>query len=279
MSGAEYFDDIAAINSYMDEKVPVDIAKAVLEHSQIMDCFRQAGIDIVKVDAPAGCQDGVYTANWALVIDGRAVLSNLPNARKAEEAYAQDQLNKFGLKTYKLPPNLRFSGQGDCLPCGNYIFVGSGYRTDQQVHGILESEFNKTVIGLQAIPQLDSGGKAVINHYSGWPDSFFYDLDLALSVITPSLIAWCPEAFTPESQAKIRSLADLDKIEVSLHEAQSASACNLVSTGQTVVMSSRAPKLKQAILDKGFRVLTPDITELQKGGGFIRCTSLTLDNR
>jgi N-dimethylarginine dimethylaminohydrolase len=63
---------------------------------------------------------------------------------------------------------------------------------------------------------------------------------------------------------------------VSYVEATEASACNLVSTGETVVMGSRAPELKKALKDKGLNVITVDVTELMKGGGFIRCTSLTL---
>lgn len=278
MSGAEFFDDAQAINSYMDDHVPVDVAKAVAEHNEIMRCFAEAGIEVVKVDPPKACQDGVYTANWALVIGGKAVLSNLPNARKAEEPYAHAELHKLGLNTVKLPPELRFSGQGDALPCGDYILVGSDYRTSPEVHPILEKEFGKKVISIQAIPQLDQAGQPVINSFSGWPDSYFYDLDLAIAVIRPNLIAWCPEALVSESQAAIRALEDIDKIEVSLEEARGASACNLVSTGETVIMGSRAPKLKAELESRGLKVLAPDISELMKGGGFIRCTSLTLDN-
>jgi N-dimethylarginine dimethylaminohydrolase len=81
----------------------------------------------------------------------------------------------------------------------------------------------------------------------------------------------------PESQEIIRAL-DINKIEVSLQEATGGFACNLVSTGDVVIMSSDAPRLKAAIEAEGLRVVTPIIRELAKGGGYIRCTSLTLDN-
>ena len=128
------------------------------------------------------------------------------------------------------------------------------------------------------MPELDSNGQPVINAVTGWPDSFFYDIDLALSIITPDLIAWCPEAFTPASQVKIRSLDQVEKIEVSYEEATEGFACNLVSTGETVIMSDRAPELQAAIESYGLRTITPKISELAKGGGYIRCTTLTLDN-
>lgn len=276
MSGAKYFDDGFAINAYMDDKVPVDKQKAITEHADIAECFKKAGIEVVKVDAPGGCQDGVYTANWALVIGRKAVMANLPNKRKAEETYAEATLKSLGLQTVMLPENLYFSGQGDALPCGRYLFVGTGYRTSPEAHSLLAEEFELEVVSLQTIPQLDSKGQPVINPVTGLPDSFFYDLDLALAVISPNLIAWCPEAFVQESQTIIRSLMDIEKIEVSLEEAKNGFACNLVSTGEAVVMSNHAPSLKSALENRGLKVYTPDVTELLKGGGFIRCTSLTI---
>ena len=278
VSGAEFFDDGFAINSHMDDKNPVDLEKAIAEHAEIISLYKQAGIEVIKIDAPAGCQDGVYTANWGLVRGNVAVLSNLPNKRQAEEDYAEKALKALGLRTTRLPEGVRFSGQGDALPCGKYLFVGTGYRTSLDAHQTLEEELGLQVIGLQAIPQLDANQNPVINPVTGWPDSFFYDLDLALAVISPNLIAWCPEAFLPDSQAKIRAISDLEKIEVSLDEAKNGFACNLVSTGESVIMSSHAPSLKNSLESRGLNVYTPEVTELLKGGGFIRCISLTIDN-
>ncbi len=79
----------------------------------------------------------------------------------------------------------------------------------------------------------------------------------------------------PESQEKLRALP-LEKIEVSLDEAMSGFACNLVSTGKTVIMGANAPKFKAAVEAAGLKTITPQINELSKGGGYIRCTTLTL---
>jgi len=51
-----------------------------------------------------------------------------------------------------------------------------------------------------------------------------------------------------------------------------------VSTGETVIMGAHAPVFKAELESRGFTVVTPEITELLKGGGYIRCTTLTLDN-
>lgn len=281
MSGVEWFDDAAAINPFMDASVSIDREKALSEHDAIRTALEQAGVTVIKVAAPEGCQDGVYTANWALVRGDTAVLASLPNARRAEEAYAERVLSELGKRVVKVPEGLRFSGQGDALPCGEYLFTGMGYRSDDAAQQFAADTLGYTRVALQTVPQMDEYGQAVINAASGWPDSFFYDIDLALailrppdkSVIAPSyhkkgLIAWCPEAFTPESQEIMRAFDGVDKIEVTLKEAVEGFACNLVSTGETVVMSARAPLLRAELERRGLTVVTPEITELLKGGGY-----------
>jgi N-dimethylarginine dimethylaminohydrolase len=276
ISGVEYFSDEFAINAYMDNTIPIDIQKAKKEHDEIIKCFESAGIKVTKVKPPEGCQDGIYTANWALIVNNKAIMSNLPNKREAEIPYAEKILKNIGLDIIKLPKHIRFGGQGDALACGQYLFCGTKFRTSIEAHILLAQETGLEVVGLQTIPQLDENQNAVINSVTGWPDSYFFDIDLALAVINPNLIAWCPEAFMPESQEKIRKLDNIEKIEVSLEETMEGFACNLVSTGKTVIMSDQAPMLQQSLKQYGLKVYTPNITELIKGGGFIRCISLTL---
>lgn len=278
MSSAEYFDDRHAINAHMDDSLKVDVSIAAREHNEIKACFKKAGIEVVQVPAPVNCQDGVYTANWGLVRGDKVIMSNLPNTRQPEENYAKEKLEELGFNCIKLPIDVHFSGQGDALPCGDYLFTGTTYRTSPEAHGLIVSELGFRVISLQTMPHLDINGNPVINPVTGWPDSFFYDIDLAIAVISPSMIAWCPEAFTEESQSKINALTDLDKIEVSLEEAMRGFACNLVSTGESVIMSNNAPELKSQLVARGLTVYTPNVKELSKGGGFIRCVSLTLNN-
>lgn len=273
MSGAEYF-RVEELNPYSNKNNQPDVKQAIEEHIQIKKAFEDAGIEVIKIDAPKDCQDGIYTANWGLCYRGKVVLSSLPNKRQPEEPFAKSAIEALGYSTIK--PPYHFSGQGDALACGDFLFVGSVYRTDPKMHSFLEEELNCQVIGVQTIPQLNQHKIPVVNKITGWPDSFFYDLDLAISIITPDLIAWCPEAMTIESRKLILDIP-IEKIEVSITEAEEGFACNLVSTGETVIMSKNAPNLKQAIESYGLSTITPSIIELSKGGGYIRCSSLSLD--
>ncbi len=274
MSGADYF-DVVELNAYSHDVGEVDRGKVMREFAAIQAALEEAGVQIIKTPAPPNCQDGIFTANWGLCRGDKVILANLPGPRKAEEAHAEKILADLGKTVIKAP--FPFSGQGDALPCGKYLLAGTTYRTDSRMHAFVAEHLGFDVISLQTMPELDAGGQPVINQLSGWPDSFFYDIDLAISVLRDDLIAWCPEAFVPDSQTTIRALP-MDKIEVSFAEATAGFACNLVSTGKTVIMSAHAPLLQANIEAHGLKTITPDINELAKGGGYIRCTTLTLDN-
>jgi N-dimethylarginine dimethylaminohydrolase len=286
MSGADYFNDQQAINALMDSSLAVDVAAAKAEHRRIQEALEAAGVRVVKVPAPPDSQDGVYTANWALVRHGKALMSRLPVPRQPEESYALSALRQQGLETLVLPDEVeRFSGQGDALACGNIVFTQSPYRTTTAAHPYLKDWLGfEQVIALETKPARWFGwGPPKRNKVTGLPDSPTYDIDLALAVLKwpyngqKGLIAWCPDVFKHRSQRLLRLLETVDKIEVSRDEALDAYALNLVSTGQTVIMNSGALRFETALRTQGLQTVTLDLPELRKGGGSIRCSTLTLE--
>jgi N-dimethylarginine dimethylaminohydrolase len=284
MSSARYFSNELQINPYYEDE-PVDIEAAVREHDHLRATMEMAGVAVRQVAAPSDSQDGVYTANWALIRGNKAILARLPEARRSEEDWAERQLRAFDLDVLRVPEDWHFSGQGDALPCGPYLFCGQNYRSDPRAQAFAAEELGYQIVQLQTVPQLDEDGKPVINQESGWPDSFYYDIDLAMSIIRePSvdqkgIIAYCPAAFTPDSIAKLESMSgEFDYVIVSEEEATKAFACNLVSTGSTVIMSAHAPRLKSDLEARELTVFTPEVIELAKGGGFIRCQTLSFND-
>lgn len=286
MSGADYFTDDDAINVFMDASVPVNVAAAIAEHNTIRAAIESAGVTVHKIDAPIGLQDGVYTANWALVRGGKAVMARLPNTRQPEEAHALAALQARGIETLILPERVaRYSGQGDSLICGDIVFTQSPFRTTTDAHPYLKDWLGLSeVVALQTLPAYDDHGQEIINEVTGLPDSPTYDIDLALAILKwPSdgqkgLIAYCPEVFKPESRDFLEQYDAVDKITVSRTEALEAFALNLLSTGETVIMNNGAPEFQAAIEAHDLKTITLDLPELKKGGGSIRCSTLTLDN-
>ncbi len=285
MSDARYFTNKNAINALMNSKDKVNQIKAIKEHDSIVKALRQVGIEVMKVPSPTNCQDGVYVANWAFILDGKALLSRLPNTRRPEELYANKVLKQFNLKIINMPQNIKsFSGQGDTLVCGDYIFCQSPYRTSINAHQELKRLFpDKKIISLQTKPKRKFWiGPKKINKITGWPDSRTYDLDLALAVLKPKinnkncLIAYSLTLFTRKSKKLLKSLKDVDKIKVSKKEAIKYYALNLVSTGEHVILNSGTTKFIKSLKEHGLKTTELDLPELRKGGGSIRCTTLTL---
>lgn len=283
MSSATFFSNQQQINPYYHDE-PVDVEVAVKEHENLAKIMAQANVSVQHVSITPDSQDGVYTANWALVRGGEAILARLPEARRAEEDWAEKKLRDLNINVTRVPEDWRFSGQGDALPCGEYLFCGQGYRSNVRAQAFAAEKLGYTRVQLQTVPQRDSDGKPVINSESGWEDSFYYDIDLAMAIIRPpidceaGIIAFCHEAFTDESLKTLLSMSDeFDFIAVSEDEAVNAFACNLVSTGDTVIMSAHAPLLKADLEARGLQIFTPEVKELAKGGGFIRCQTLSLN--
>jgi len=285
MSGADYFGDADAINELMDASVPVNVKQAMAEHDLTKQTLESAGVIVKQVPAPPNCQDGVYTANWALVRGKKALMSRLPNKRQPEEAYALQVIRDMGLEPLILPAHVElFSGQGDTLACGDIVFAQSPYRTTTDAHPYLKELLGfREVVSLRTKPaRWFRFGPAKKNKLTGLPDSPTYDMDLALAVLKgptatqKGLIAYCPAAFKHHSRAFLRAYDAVDKIQVSHKEALERFALNLVSTGETVIMPSGAPIFQAALEAHGLKTKTLDLPELHKGGGSIRCSTLTL---
>jgi len=284
MSGADYFDDKSAINALMNDQVAVDVAAAKKEHLSIQKALESGGVKVIKIDPPANCQDGVYTANWALVKNGKALMSRLPNTRKPEEEYALEAIKQQGLEPIILPAEVeRFSGQGDALACGDIVFTQSPYRTSPQAHSYIKNLGFSQIVALQTKPSRNFLGWPKTNKITTWPDSPTYDIDLAIAIIKEpganqkGLIAYCPDVFKKSSRKILEKFNEVDKIVVSKRETLQAYALNLVSTGETVIMNAGAPEFQKNLEREGLKVVTLELPELKKGGGSIRCTTLSIN--
>lgn len=276
VSDARYLEP-KGINAYESTGDQPDVEAGIVEHQAAAAAYKQAGIQLEVVASPKDCQDGVFTANWGLTWGGKALLSRLPNLRQGEEPYAESTLRQLGFETRQA--RMLFSGQGDALIIGgNRVLLGDGYRSDKAVAAEIRDWLGLEPIVVRAKPRRRFGsfGPAVRNKVTGLWDSYYYDLDIAVGVIRPNLLAVCLEALTNQGQAAIRSLKDVEVIPVSEHEAKDGLACNLVSTGQTVIMSEDAPQLAADLRARGLEVVALPNHQLRKSGGGFRCISLSL---
>lgn len=257
MCSARYFRIDYEINPYMDVAVQPDVEAAITEHENIVAAHLAAGRKVEFVDADPSCPDMTYTANAAVVRDGRAVLATLPPERAAETPHHRAWLENQGFEVADTP--YAFSGQGDALACGSLLLAAHGQRTDVRAFRTLTRHLGYEVVGLRTTSPR------------------WYDLDLAVAVIHPGeVLAYHPAALDESSLRTLRGLG-MELIEVAPEEA-AAFALNLISDGRTVTMTTGAPRLAADLRSLGLTVTELDTTQLRKGGGGVRCTALTLDN-
>lgn len=254
VSDADHFRVDFEINPYMSTHDQPDRLAARAEHAGIVRAHRTAGRRGEWLPSAPDCPDMVFTANAGLVCGGQVVLARLPGPRRPETPHHRAWFESRGYTVVDAPYD--FSGQGDALPCGPLLLAGSGHRTDARMHPFLADRLGYQVVSLRTVGPL------------------WYDLDLALGVVAPDLLLWCPEAFEPGSRARIRALGP-ELVEVAECDARRF-ALNLVSDGRTVTMTDRAPRVAAELRDRGLTVLELPTTQLAKGGGGVRCTALTL---
>ncbi len=257
VSDADNFSVEFEINPYMHKVDQPDWDLAVVEHEAIVAAHVDAGRSTEYVPTVSGCPDMIYTANAALVRGGQAMMAQLPPERDPELPHFRRWFLERGYDVIDAP--YRFSGQGDALAFGSRLFAGSGWRTDKAMHPVIADTLGYDVIPVHTI------------------SNRWYDIDLAIAVITPETLAWCPEAFDVRSRRTIRDLPGVELIEVGVDEAE-LFALNLVSDTVTVTMTTGAPRFAQTLRDRCYRVVELTTEQLKKGGGGVRCTALSLDN-
>lgn len=256
VSDAENFSVEFEINPYMHKVIQPDWGLAVTEHDAIVAAHVEAGRTIERIPTVSGCPDMVYTANAALVRGNRAIVSRLPAEREPELPHYRRWLLDHDFDIIDAPYN--FSGQGDSLAFGSRLFAGSGWRTDEAMQPVIAD-----YLGYEIVPVRTTSDR-------------WYDIDLAIAVITPETIAWCPTAFDLRSRQAIQAVPGIELIEVGLDEAE-CFALNLVSDSETVTMTTGAPRLAAELRGRGYQVVELRTEELKKGGGGVRCTALALD--
>jgi N-dimethylarginine dimethylaminohydrolase len=229
----------------------------------------EAGARIELVPPIAGLPDLVFTANAAVVLDGKAVLARFRHPqRQAEEApyevafrSLQDHGALESIRT--LPDGLVLEGAGDCVwdPVRNLFWLGYGPRSDAAAQGFVADEFGVPVVALELA------------------DPRFYHMDTALCPLTRGEVIYYPGAFTAAGLTAIRArVAPADRIEIGIEDACRLAA-NAVCIGDTVVMSGCSAALRSAIEARGYRVIAAPLDAFLRSGGGAFCLTLRLDRR
>lgn len=257
MCAPKYFDIEYEINPWMDKNNQVDQKLAAKQWQQLYHTYTEKlGWDVELIDPVKNLPDMVFTANGALVIDGKVALPTFraPD-RQPETAYFKKWFQSKGFEDF-LTPKYDFEGEGDALVWNNIVFAGYPWRSDKSAQTEVARFFNKKVIGLQLA------------------NASFYHLDTALTIVDNQTVALYPPLFSSDSLKKIKETVP-NVIEASKADAY-VYGLNAMSDGQNIVLSDRATGLIEAYKKRGMRVYPVPISEYQKSGGGVKCLTLEL---
>jgi N-dimethylarginine dimethylaminohydrolase len=249
------------INPWMDPSAPYDTSLAIDQWESLVSAYRELGHELEFIEPLPGLPDMVFAANGGTVIDGKMYTAQFRHAERADEAPAyRDWAERHGFETHEAKHVNE--GEGDILMVGDYVLAGTGFRTAHAAHLEAQEIFGRPVISLQLV------------------DPRFYHLDTAIAVLSgsrgekPANIAYLPEAFSPGSQAVLRSLFP-NAVIANSTDAE-VLGLNAVSDGHNIVIAAQAANLADQLRKAGYNPVPVDVSELRLAGGGPKCCTLEL---
>jgi N-dimethylarginine dimethylaminohydrolase len=242
--------------------------KAIYGWQKMHDLFIHMNFSVQLVDPQPGIPDMVFTANAAIVLDGKALLSRYRfTERQPEEEHFKkyfEQAKEKGLvsEVASLPAGLKQEGAGDCVwdPTRRLFWAGYGPRSDKEAAQFVGDYFATEVIPLELAT------------------SEFYHLDVCLCALSGGHIMYYPGAFSEKSQALIKErIGSNFAIEVEREDAE-LFALNAVNFESRIVLGDCSEKLERQLKDRGYEVFRVPVGVFNMAGGSVWCLALRLDH-
>jgi ornithine aminotransferase len=273
MSPPDHFEVSYTINPWMDPSNWSANADRLRQDARqgwarLRAAYQRLDAQIHIQPAAAGLPDLVFTANSAVVLDGKALLAHFrPIERQGEEAHGLqvfEQLKARGLidSIHRMPVGVFFEGAGDALWDANrqMFWLGYGQRSSLQARDTIREVYETESVSLRLI------------------DPRFYHLDTCFCVLSGGEILYFPAAFDDASLKIIRALGGDRLIEASEQDATRLGV-NSVCLGQDMVMGYCSDKLGTQLEQRGYCVTRVELGSFNRSGGSAYCLTLRLDRR
>ena len=230
---------------------PIDVAKAIAQHKAYQDCLAELGVQIVSLPAEPKLPDAVFVEDPAVVVDEVAVIPIMGTPNRRPEAHSlTDALSRYRpLRFLREPATL---DGGDVLRVGRRIFAGISQRTNRQ--GIAQLRGVLGAFDYQVQPVEVRG---------------CLHLKSACSYIGSDTVLINRSWIDPEA------LRGFELIDVPDEE---PAAANALLIKDVVIIPASFPQTRALLKQRGFRVRTIDLSELQKAEAGVTCTSLILNH-
>jgi N-dimethylarginine dimethylaminohydrolase len=209
----------------------------------------------------------VFTANHAVVLDGKVLLARYRHAeRQGEEPPVRaffEHLRSRGLveQLHDFPEDVFHEGVGDCIWDGarRMFWMGWGPRSSYAAKDTVETVFGVPALQLELV------------------DARFYHLDTCLFALEGGEIVYFPGAFSEAGHQLIRSIAGSHNVIEASTEDAVALAVNAFALGRDIVMGACSEALETVLHARGYRVHRVPLEAFALSGGSAYCLTLRLD--
>jgi len=273
MCRPEHFAVSYTINPWMDPKRWARDAgahaAAEREWAALHCKLLMLGAAVELVPPVPGLPDLVFTANAAVVLDGKALLARFRHPeRQREEGHFEAAFRTLQARglidvVRKLPKHLVLEGAGDCVwdTRRKLFWMGYGLRSDAGAARAVEDMFGQDVVALELA------------------DARFYHMDTALAPLPGGEVMYLPGAFSAAGRAAIRErVAPHERVEIAIEDGCRLAA-NAVALGNTLIMSGGGRRLRAELRERGYAVATTPLPSFLRSGGSAFCLTLRLDRR
>jgi dimethylargininase len=231
------------------ERTPIDLDVARAQHHKYVNVLKKLGCKVIDLPAEADLPDSVFVEDTAFILPEAAVITR-PGAdsRKPETESIVRALKPLIKLVYVREP-ATVDG-GDVLVLGKKIYIGLSTRSNQEAIDQLNKELGEygyIVTGVQlhdclhlksAVTRVDDT-TLLIN--KSWVDTHHFE--------------------------------NYDWIEVHPTE---PFAANCLPVGEWIVFPTAFPKTRERLVNKGYKIVTVDVSELAKAEGALTCCSLII---
>ena len=274
MCPPQHFAVTYSINPWMDPAAWQDggaalHASATQQWAALHAALRAAGAAIEIVRPEAGLPDLVFTANAAVVLDGKALLARFHHPQRQGEqpvfaaAFGALERSRLVDEAVALPENVVLEGAGDCIfdARRQLFWMGCGFRSDAAAARLIEEHFGVPCVALTLA------------------NPSFYHLDTAFCALPCGGLMYYPDAFSREALGAIHAQVAPEE-RIALDAADAARfAANAVCVGRTILLSSCSAALRRRLEERGYTLIETPLTAFMRSGGSACCLTLRLDHR
>jgi N-dimethylarginine dimethylaminohydrolase len=274
MCRPQYYAVSYSINPWMDPQrsasARADLWKAADQQwAAFHDTLLDKGASIEFVDPKPGLPDLVFTANAAIVLDGKALLSRFrhPERKREEPVFAaafhtlREQAQIYSVEEPR--SDMILEGAGDRIwdQQRSQFWMGYGPRSDRAASHVVADNFGAECVALELV------------------DPSFYHLDTAFCALPSGDVIYYPGAFTASANHAIEERVGASQRIALDHSEAAQFSANAVSFDHCLVLSACTDALRRKVEERGFTVLTTPLHAFLRSGGSACCLTLRLDHR